>query len=127
VRIDGGPPSRTPTTAPLVQVEHASRLMHTLRFSDEATPTRRGKPKGVAGAEVWLALAGADEPAPPLNTDPRVGEAGYRFLALSSRGNLKADFTSADKGKTAYYALRWVSTRGENGPWSEIASATVAA
>jgi hypothetical protein len=32
-----------------------------------------------------------------------------------------------DTGRTAYYALRWVSTRGEKGPWSEVAAATVAA
>jgi hypothetical protein len=51
----------------------------------------------------------------------------YTFLSVSSRGNRKADFTSADKGKTAYYALHWVSTRGEKGPWSEVATATVAA
>lgn len=88
---------------------------------------RRGKPRGVAGAEVWLALAGADEPAPPLNTDPRDGQSGYRSLAQSSRSNLQADFTSQDKGKIAYNALRWVSTRGEKGPWSEAAAATVAA
>ena len=30
-------------------------------------------------------------------------------------------------GKTAYYALRWVSTRGEKGPRSEPCAATVAA
>ncbi|MFN0135993.1 MAG: hypothetical protein ACKVS9_07730 [Phycisphaerae bacterium] len=27
----------------------------------------------------------------------------------------------------AYYALRWFSTRGETGPWSKVAAATVAA
>ncbi|MFA6043731.1 MAG: hypothetical protein WC718_01995 [Phycisphaerales bacterium] len=127
VRIEGGPPSPTPTTRPLARVESGNRLTHTLRFNDESTPTRRSKPRGVQGAEVWLALADAHDPEPPLNTDPRSGEAGYRFLALSSRGNLKADFTAQDKGKTAYYALRWVSTRGEKGPWSEVAAATVAA
>jgi hypothetical protein len=46
---------------------------------------------------------------------------------VSSRGNLQTDFPSAEAGKTAYYALRWVSTRGEKGPWSEITTATVAA
>jgi len=29
-------------------------------------------------------------------------------------------------GKTAVYMLRWVNTRGEKGPWSEVAAATVA-
>jgi len=28
-------------------------------------------------------------------------------------------------GKTVYYWLRWVNTRGEAGPWSSVASAMV--
>lgn len=36
-------------------------------------------------------------------------------------------FPSAEAGKMAYYALRWLSTRGETGPWREVAAATVAA
>jgi hypothetical protein len=43
---------------------------------------------------------------------------------VSSRGNLQTDFPSADAGKTAYYTLRRVSTRGEKGPWSDITTAT---
>lgn len=35
------------------------------------------------------------------------------------------DFDGADAGKTPHYMLRWVSTTGEKGPWSETASATV--
>ena len=53
---------------------------------------------------------------------PEIGRGGP-----SSRGNLNAAFTAGETGKTAYYALRWVSTRGEKGPWSEVAAATVAA
>ena len=128
----GGAP--TPTSRPLARVESGNRLTHTLRFTDESTPTRRGKPKGVQGAEVWLALADANTPAPPLNSPSAQGGGNapgradsYKFLSPSSRGNLNAAFTAADAGKTAYYALRWVSTRGEKGPWSEVAAATVAA
>ncbi|MBX9735579.1 MAG: hypothetical protein K2X32_01520 [Phycisphaerales bacterium] len=117
----------TPTSAPLARVDSAQRLSHTLRFSDESTPTRRGKPKGVQGAEVWLALASPDAPPPPLNTEPRHGQSGYRFIAQNARGTLQHTFASEDKGKTAYYALRWISTRGDKGPWSEVATATVAA
>jgi hypothetical protein len=38
-----------------------------------------------------------------------------------------AEFTGPDGGKTAHYMLRWLSTRGEAGPWSETASATIGA
>lgn len=113
-------PVAAPTTRPQVRVDTSQRLLHTLRFSDESTPTRRRKPHGVLGAEVWVALAA------PQDAPPQLGEA-FRFLALSSRGMMQADFSTAEVGKTAYYALRWISTRGETGPWSEIATATVAA
>ena len=116
-----------PTSAPLVQVESGQRLTHRLRFTDEGAPTRRGKPPGTIGAEVWLALTPPHEPAPPLNSPGQGGSDSYKFLSVSSRGNLQTDFPSAEAGKTAYYALRWVSTRGEKGPWSEVAAATVAA
>ncbi len=79
------------------------------------------------GAEVWLAMADPNPPVLPLNALGAGGDGPYRFLSLSSRGNLQADFTSADAGRTAYYALRWVSTCGEKWPWSEVTSATVAA
>ena len=65
--------------------------------------------------------------APPPNSPDQGGSDPYKFLSVSSRGNLQTDFQSAEAGKTAYYALRWVSTRGEKGPRSEVCSATVAA
>ncbi|MFO0837221.1 MAG: hypothetical protein U1D55_01750 [Phycisphaerae bacterium] len=93
------------------------------------------------GAEVWVALAAAGE-APPLarfagmaNGEERLANSeengaalpGFRFLSVSTSGTLQTDFTTAEAGKTAYYALRWLNTRGETGPWSEIAAPTVAA
>ena len=35
--------------------------------------------------------------------------------------------TYATANKVAHYMLRWESTRGETGPWSETASATIGA
>jgi len=120
VRVQGGPPAPVPTTRPFARVASGSRLTHTLRFSDESTPTRTRKPGGVMGAEVWVALAEPNSPPPALGDS-------YKFIAVSPRGTLRTTFTSEDAGKTAYYALRWVSTRGDKGPWSEPAMATIAA
>ncbi|MGE0481372.1 MAG: hypothetical protein AB7Q17_12965 [Phycisphaerae bacterium] len=102
-------------------------LLHTLCFSDESTPTRRRKPYGVLGAEVWVALAAPGEPPPVLAFAGENPAGAIQFLAVNSRGTLQADFSTVEAGRTAYYALRWLSTRGETGPWSEIAAATVAA
>jgi hypothetical protein len=35
------------------------------------------------------------------------------------------EFESSDAGKTAWWAMRWVNTRGEHGPWSAMVSATI--
>ena len=45
----------------------------------------------------------------------------HEFTALDATGRRWED------GGAAVYMLRWVNTRGEKGPWSEICSATVAA
>ena len=109
-----------PSSRPLVRVDTGDRLRHTIRFSDEATPTRRARPKNTLGAEVRLKLVGPLQPAP---TDPEE----LKFLTLATSGTVTADFPAHDGGKTAVYMLRWVGPRGAVGPWSEIASATVAA
>ena len=104
-----------PTTRPLVKVDFSKRLRHTIRYADESTPTRRARPRGVIGAEVWVKVA------PPGDPDE------LKFLLLSTRTPTVANFTGPDGGQTAHYMLRWLSTRGEAGPWSETASATIGA
>jgi hypothetical protein len=87
---------------------------------DESTPTRRARPKGVLGAEVWVKLIDAGQPAP---TDPNA----LAFLTMATKPTIRADFRAGDGVKTAVFMARWVNTRGEKGPWSEITTATVAA
>jgi len=120
VRDTSGTPTPIPTTRPQTLVRAGGRLTHTLRLTDESTPTRRARPKGVLGAEVWLTLIDAGQPAP---TDPTA----LAFLTMAIKPSIRADFRSGDGGKTAVYMTRWVNTQGEKGPWSEIATATVAA
>jgi hypothetical protein len=96
------------------------RLTHQLRLVDESTPTRRARPAGVLGAEVWVKLVDADTPAP---SDP----AALTFLTMTTRPSFRAEFKAGEGGKTAVSMARWVNTRGEKGPWSEITTATVAA
>lgn len=120
VRDPHGTPVTPPTSRPLVRVESGQRLQHRLRFVDESTPTRTRKPRGAAGAEVWLALVEVNQPPPPLGDS-------YRFVQMSSRGEALAEFSTHEAGKTACYALRWVTPTGARGPWSEVATATVAA
>jgi hypothetical protein len=124
VRETSKTPAPTPTTRPLVSVDPAARLTHELRLVDEGSPTRRGKPPGVAGAEVWVKLVDADQPAP---TDPARDPRSFTFLTMTTKPSFRAEFKAGEGGKTAVYMARWVNTRGEKGPWSEITTATVAA
>jgi hypothetical protein len=110
-------PIGPPTTMPLVSVECGNRLQHTLRFVDSATPTRKAKPAGVLGAEIWSKVG---EPPP-------AGEGDLRIAAVDTAAPFVLNFDAAEGGKTAYYWLRWVSPTGERGPWSEQAAATIAA
>ena len=75
---------------------------------------------GIIGAEVWVKLVDAGAALP---TDP----AALSFLTMTTRPTLRASYVLADGGKTAVFMFRWVSTRGEKGPWSEPHTATVAA
>lgn len=110
-------PIGPPITAPLVSIECGQRLQHTLRFVDASTPTRRAKPPGVMGVEIWN----------KVGTTPPVGEGELRFVAVDTSAPYVLDFDAVEGGKTAYYWLRWVNPTGERGPWSEQAAATIAA
>jgi len=56
------------------------------------------------------------------------------LLTATTKPTFRAEYAKAAGGKTAVYMARpprricdWINTRGEKGPWSEIATATVAA
>ena len=49
------------------------------------------------------------------------------WLATDLRAADVVAFDGADANKVAQYMLRWESTRGETGSWSETASAMIGA
>jgi hypothetical protein len=108
------------TTRPVGVVDTSQRLRHEIRFSDEATPTRRAKPKGIIGCEIWVKVLPAGEPA-PSNPDE------LSFLTLDTATPYAAEYEGEDGGKTAHYMLRWVRRNGDKGPWSETVGATITA
>jgi hypothetical protein len=46
---------------------------------------------------------------------------------MTTRARFRAEFKAGEGGKAAVSMARWVNMRGEKGPWSEVAMATVAA
>jgi hypothetical protein len=122
----GATAAASPTTRPVCEVDTSQRLRHTIDFTDEGTPARKAKPAGVLGAEPIRAAPvrkrfGTLGPTPPV--DP--GE--LMFLAVDTRSPYTRDYPGSEGGKQAHYMLRWVNTRGETGPWSETATATIGA
>ena len=110
-------PVPVPRTFPMATVIGTDRLELTLMYSDVATPTRKARPHGCRGCEVYVAVADN----PPKNPED------YRFVAFSTRTPELIKFKSDDGGKTANFLLRWVNTKGEPGPWSQAISATIPA
>lgn len=108
-------PATVPTSRPVASVAVSERLRHTVSFTDEGTPTRKAKPAGVMGCEVWVKVGGTP-PADPSE---------LHFLGLDTRTPYVAEFDGADAGKPAHYMLRWVNKQGEQGPWSATVTATI--
>ena len=49
-----------------------------------------------------------------------------RLVEQAPRSPHTLDYDFSERYHAAWYALRWVNTRGEKGPWSEIISAVIA-
>jgi hypothetical protein len=109
-------PADVPTTIPIIQrIDTSTRAILRLNFVDSATPDSKAKPAGVRACELRQQVGGT---AP---TDPQ----NMAFLAMESRSPYRADFDADDIGKTAYFAARWVNTRNQPGPWSQIYMAVI--
>jgi hypothetical protein len=106
-----------PETRPVATIDTSQRLQHTISFGDETTPNSRAKPPGAQGCEIWVKVGG-EAPVDPSE---------LKYVATDTRTPYLAHYEGADGGKIAYYMLRWISTRGETGPWSQTVSATITA
>lgn len=104
-----------PDTRPVATTDTSQRLRHTINFADETTPNSKAKPDGVMGCEIWVKVG---DPSP---TDP--GQ--LQFLGMDTRTPYVAEYGGEDANKVAHYMLRWVNTKGEQGPWSHTVSATI--
>lgn len=127
VRDTGGTPTPPPASRPLVLVEAGSRLTHRLRIFDdgqshgsESRATRKARPRGTLGAEVYLAVVAPQE-------QPPADFADYKFVRTVTSGSAEVAFEPPQGGARAAYLVRWVSATGEPGPWGETVLATIAA
>ena len=99
-----------PSTTPVATIDFSVLLQHTIAFVDSNTPTSKAKPDGVIGTEVWC----------------KVGDAtAFSYLGLCTATPEVVTYEDVDAGKKATYRLRWVNTKGEEGPWSNTVTAMV--
>lgn len=72
-----------------------------------------------------FAISDADRLGVKVGTAPPASASELQYLATDTRTPYVAEYDPADAGKTAYYWLRWENTKGQPGPWSVTASATI--
>lgn len=109
-------PVAAPTTAPVLNIVTSERLRHVVEASKTALEGGGlGRPPGVRGVQLWRKIG---DPAPADESD-------LEFVNEFTRSRMTLDYQMSQGGLTVYYQARWVSTRGETGPWGELVSATV--
>ena len=111
-------PVPTPTTKPNMDLQSIERRAHVILITDEATPTKRKRPSGCVGAEVFVWI-GPD--APPASLED------WHYKGLAPKSEFTVPYSADDAGKTATIVSRWVTRTGKTGPVSNPISGTIAA
>jgi len=97
-----------PDTAPLLSQGALTWSAYEIAYRTQHGVTGRAKPVGAAQLQVFRAVG---------ETPARSVEQATYFRSVS-RSPMRVEYTSADNGKVATYFARWVTRRGEVGPWS---------
>lgn len=105
-----------PTSRPILSVQSGAPLCHVLRFIDSGSSESRGRPRGVAGAQLFCYLG---EKVQPTVEDGQLAALCNRFL-------YRHQFPFSAAGQRAHYWARWHTRRGLCGPWSQRVSLVVA-
>jgi hypothetical protein len=103
-----------PASRPELRVDFSQFLRHRI-FVRDSVLSGRAKPAHTIGYELWRKIGGEGEPSFD----------DMQLVELVTRSPHVVEYASADRGKTVWYFVRWVNTRGEKGPRSEIISAIV--
>jgi hypothetical protein len=103
-------PAPPPVRMPVGEIDFSVHQQHTVRVKDDQF-TGKVRPDHVRGYEVWRKIGGEAPPA----TDEE-----YSYVGFSSRVAFIINYPLSDVGKTVWYRFRWMSTRNQPGPWSEM-------
>lgn len=109
-------PIPVPATAPLLMIQAAFSGEHVIRYADESSPASRKKPFGAIQIQINRNVApGAN---PDVNQSTMVG--------LYTKQPIHVAQDQANTGLTATYMARWVTRKGEFGPWGLPVAMTIA-
>jgi hypothetical protein len=103
-----------PTTHPDISIDYSILAWLIIHFWDQ-NATSKAKPHGVHGVEFKWVMQD-ERPA-------KAEDMPDSLVSTSSPLTLK--FTDDDRGKRIWFCLRWESTTGGKGPWTEIMSAII--
>jgi hypothetical protein len=107
-------PGSKPATIPETEIR-ISRIRSVSLYIKDAGSTRRGKPKGVHGAEIRWDI----RDTPPEKPEDLANS--YFF----TRSPAKFDFSEDERGKMVYFCPRWENRTGKKGDWGEIVAAII--
>jgi hypothetical protein len=107
-------PIPAPSTRPVMSVVSVVGRTVSVRVTDETTPTKRAKPEGTAGLQVFSCITTGDAPAPD-DLDQ------WTFEGLSGKSSFDIVYPmSAAPGTKVWACCRWYSPRREVGPVSDV-------
>jgi hypothetical protein len=107
-------PVGIPGTFPVGSIDASTNQRHKISVVDSETK-KKGKPAGVHGFEIWRKVGG----------DPPTDDKDYTYVVTDTRSPHTIEYGLADIGKKVYYRFRWVNSKGQAGPWSNLVSAIV--
>jgi hypothetical protein len=97
-----------PNSHPALQLKAMHSGRHVLRWSDDSVPWANRKPKDAAGLQLFACVA-----------ERAVGDpARMKYLGTYTKQRMNVDWPVETAGLIVTYLARWISAKGEEGPWS---------
>ncbi|MGE0636126.1 MAG: hypothetical protein AB7P01_06785 [Bacteroidia bacterium] len=107
-------PVSVPVTVPVITMEYATGNVLVIRFlsvDPDTAALRKAKPKGVS--RIQLSYVIGVQPASP-DACPNTVE--------GSRTPVRVNIDTSVRGQMVWYYARWVNTRNQPGPWTDLDS-----
>jgi hypothetical protein len=105
-------PASPPTEEPIFDIGFR-RQEHDIIVKNK--DGKKNKPKNANGFEIWRKVGGNP---PQTDTD-------FSYTATSTRSIFTMKYGLSESGKNVWYRVRWVNSKNEPGPWSDISNAII--